>query len=221
MIDTLQHEARLARTLWAGTIRKQFQTLELEDRPCSDAVSDSIALFCQALRRLDGCALSLIMARSLCAAGDAEAAGRVLSRDAACRSCVDTWLDVLTGEYPFPEIFPLFSSRALHPIHLHTVPGGTVWVLDFDRILLADTACHELILFQTLRTLTEKISNVWKRSDGKGVLGIKGLKRVLRGQSVRNMQNEAQCTAYIQDVLAREAVKACWSAVPSVLLIDL
>ncbi len=220
MIDTLQHQTLQARSLWSETIRKRFRRLELTDRPAADAVSESLAVFCQAHYQMNERSLSLLMARSFYAAGDVEAADRILSSDESCSACAASWLNVLSGEYLFPELFPLFSSRALYPLHLHVAFDGTAWVLDFDRVLLTDADRHELILFQTLHMLLEKVSNVWKRSNGSGTLGVKGLRRVLRRQTPHRPKDAAQFLTYMQDVLSQQAATARWASVPSVLLLD-
>jgi hypothetical protein len=166
---------------------------------------------------MPGHTLSLLMARSFCVTGDAEAAGRILRHDRAHRSYAESWLEVLSSEYPFPELYPLFSSRALRPQNLTS--AGTVWVLDFDKVQLTEADRHELILFQTVRVLTEKVSNVWKKSSGQGTLGIKGLARLTN--FVRGRQSARQLTSHVCDVLALRAQKNGWRVAPAVLLVDL
>jgi len=163
--------------------------------------------------------LSLLMARSFCVIGDSEAAGRILRHDHAHRLHADTWLDVLTVKYPFPELYPLFSARILRPQDLNSV--GCTWVLDFDAIDLSEADRHELIFFQTVRVLTEKVSNVWKKSNGQGALGIKGLRRMTNFMRPRGAQTSAQLFNHILDVLTRCANENGWDQAPAVLQIDL
>lgn len=217
MIDTHQSRRLEERQLWSGYVQQLFQTLEIHDRAAAPDITESLAVFCQHNTRMPEHTLSLLMARSFCATGDAEAAGRILRHDRAHRSHAESWLEVLSAEYPFPELYPLFSSRALRPQNLTS--AGTVWVLDFDKVRLTEADRHELILFQTVRVLTEKVSNVWKKSSGQGTLGIKGLARLTK--FVRGRQPARQLTGHIRDVLALRAQKNGWSAAPSVLLVDL
>lgn len=216
MIDTHQSRRLAERQLWSGCVRKIFQTLEIDDRAAATDITESLAVFCQHQNRMPQEGLSLLMARSFCISGDAVAAGRILHHDRVCRPHASDWLDVLSADYPFPELYPLFSSRVLRPQRLAS--AGTVWVLDFDQLQLTEADRHELILFQTVRVLTETVSNVWKKSDGRGTLGLNGMPRLT--QFVRNRNVSHQLPGHIRDVLALRAKKNGWSHVPSVLLFN-
>ena len=219
MIDTHQSRKYTSRQLWSGTIQRLFQTLELQDHTAASEISESLAVFCQAQPRIPERSLSLLMARSFCAIGDSEAAERVLCHDPAHQPHADSWMTVLTAQYPFPELYPLFSARVLRPQDLSSV--GQTWVLDFDAITLSEADRHELILFQTVRVLTEKVSNVWKKSNGQGALGIKGLRRMTRFLRPRGAQMNTQLVDHICDILVRCANENKWDQVPAVLQIDL
>jgi hypothetical protein len=217
MINVHQSRQLAERRLWSRTVQQLFQTLGINDRASAPDITESLAVFCQQSDRILGRTLSLLMARSFCITGDAEAAGRILRHDHAHRPHTDSWLEVLSAGYPFPELYPLFSSRALHPQSLAS--AGTLWVLDFDKIHLTEADRHELILFQTVRVLTEQVSNVWKKSAGRGILGVKGLARLT--QFVRNRNVSRQLLNHIRDVLTLRAQKNGWANVPDVLLFDL
>ncbi len=163
--------------------------------------------------------LSLLMARSFCVIGDSTAAKRVLCHDPLHQFHAESWLNVLTDQYPFPELYPLFSARVLRPQDLNSV--GRAWVLDFDVVPLSESDRHELILFQTVRVLTEKVSNVWKKSNGQGALGVKGLRRLTRFIRSRGVQTNAQLFDHIHDVLTRCSVENGWPQVPTLLQLDL
>ncbi len=216
MIDTHQSRRLAERQLWSGYVWKLFQTLEIDGRAAASDITESVAVFCQQQLQIPEHTLSLLMARSFCITGDADAAGRILRHDRAHRPHAESWLEVLSAGYPFPELYPLFSSRALHPQHFAS--AGTVWVLDFDRIGLAEADRHELILFQTMRVLTDNVSNVWKKSNGQGTLGVKGLLRFARFVRGRNVSH--QLLDQIRDVLALRAQKNGWTNVPAVLLFN-
>ncbi len=219
MIDAHQSRTHTSRRLWSGTIQRLFQTLELQDHTAAPEISESLAVFCQEQPRMPGRSLSLLMARSFCVIGDSEAAGRILRHDRAHRPHADTWLNVLTANYPFPELYPLFSARVLRPQDLNSV--GRAWVLDFDAVDLSEADRHELILFQTVRVLTCNVSNVWKKSNGQGALGIKGLRRLTNFMRPRGVEMSAQLFDHIRDVLTRCANENGWEQVPAVLQIDL
>lgn len=221
MIDPHATRAHSSRRLWAGTIRQLFQALDLHDRETASEISESLAVFCEQHPHVSARTLSLLMARSFCAAGDRDAADRVLRHDPAHRGHADSWLEVLSAEYPFPELYPLFGSRALRPLRLKTVGRETTWVLDLQRIHWPEADRHELILLQTLRVLTEKVSNVWSKEDGKGTLVVKGLPHLSDVILSESGRSGSQMTKYVQDVLHSCAARNGWSSAPSVLLLDL
>jgi len=216
MIDVHQSRRLAERRLWSGHVHQLFQTLEIDGHTSAPDITESLAVFCQHHTHMTEHALSLLMARSFCIAGDEEAAGRILRHDPTHRQHTDSWIEVLSAGYPFPELYPLFSSRALRPQSL--MSAGTLWVLDCDKISLTAADRHELILFQTMRVLTEKISNVWKKTEGCGTLGVKGLSKLTR---LSRSRQTTHLLGHIRDVLALRAKKNGWCAVPSVLLLDL
>lgn len=219
MIDTHQEHQQAARHLWSGTVQRLFQALDLDTRASSGEIAESLAVFCQEQPPVNTRGLSLLAARSFCAAGDREAANCILCHDRAHRTYADSWLDMLSAETPFPELYPLFSARVLHPLRLAS--AGTVWVLDFDRIHLRDADRHEMILFQTVRVLAEKISVVWKRADVPGALCVKGIERLIDFLRPRGTQTASQLLDHLRDVLACQAQQHGRSAAPAVLLLDL
>lgn len=217
MIDTHQSRRLAERSLWSGYLAELFRTLELSGHAAAPDITESLAVFCQHQACIPEHTLALLMARSFCVSGDTEAAGRILHHERAYRAHAGSWLEVLASGYPFPELYPLFSSRALRPQSMTS--AGSVWVLDFDRIRLTDADRHELILFQTVRVLTEKVSNVWKKADGRGTLGVKGLTRL--EESVRGRPPAQRLIGHIRDVLNLCSQKNGWTGVPAVLLFDL
>ena len=228
MIDRHATRAHSARRLWVGTVQRLFEALDLHERKTAPDVSESLAVFCEQHPHMPGHTLSLLMARSFCVVGDRDAAGRVLLHDRAHRTHADSWLEVLSGEYPFPELYPLFSTRVLRPLRLQTVGKEAVWVLDLEKMHLSEADRHEMILLQTLRMLTEKVSNVWKpvppkaaKQGGQGTLVVKGLPRVTDFLRQRTGCAAPQMIGYLQDVLHRCARRNGWSSTPSVLLLDL
>lgn len=217
MIDVHQNRRLAERSLWSGYVTNLFRALELSEHAAAPEITESLAVFCQHHAQIPEHTLSLLMARSFCVSGDPDAAGKILRHDRAHRAHTGSWLEVLASGYPFPELYPLFSSRALRPQSLAS--AGAVWVLDFDRIRLTEADRHELILLQTVRVLTEKVSNVWKKAGGRGTLGIKGLARL--EPSVRGRQPAQQLTGHIRDVLNLCSQKNGWAVAPAVLLFDL
>lgn len=222
MIDPQVSRSRSARRLWAGHVRHLFQAMDLDERAGASDISESLAAFCEQHPHMPSHTLSILMARSFCATGDYEAAGRILHHDRAHRAHAGPWLSALSAEYPFPELYPLFSTRALRPLTLKTVRAEAVWVLDLDKIHLTDADRHEMILLKTLRVLTEKVSNVWKKSEGRGALVVKGLPRVTHFMNSRCKTTAGpDAVRYLQAVLQHRAANNSWTSVPSVLLLDL
>jgi hypothetical protein len=221
MIDSYAIQAHSGRGLWSGVVKRFFQTLDLHERETASNISESLAVFCEQHPHMSHHALSLLAARSFCVVGDREAARHVLSRDRKHEAHADVWLEVLSAEYPFPELYSLFQSRTLRPLHLKTVGGEFTWVLDLEQIRLSAADLHEMLLQQTLRVLTEKVSNIWNKADGKGTLVVKGLPRVSGLIHSRGERGASQMVRYLQDVLHRCAERNDWAFVPSVLLLDL
>jgi len=213
MIDVLQQKILNERRQWSGCVQRFLQRAEIESHETAAAVTESLAVFCQGRAQIQGHELSLLTARAFCAAGDEYSAGRILHRDRAYRPHTTSWLEILSARYPFPELFPLFSARALRPIRLTT--AGVFWMLDFSKLNFAGAEQHELILFQTLRRLIEKISGVWNESAGAGRLGIKHL------STLTAVAGEQQLIEYIGTVLEHCARRNGWKNSPQLLLIDL
>ena len=213
MIDVVQKQILDERQIWSGCVRRLLTTVEIEPHETSDAIAESLAVFCQGRTQIQQRELSLLTARAFCAAGDSTSAEKILYHERTYRPHTGSWLQILSARYPFPELHPLFSSRALRPLQLAS--AGTLWIFDFAQIHFHGAERHELILFQTVRRLIEKISCVWNESDGGGTLGIKNFSR-LSGAA-----GEEQLLEYIRDVLNFCARKNKWNAVPELLLIDL
>ncbi|QHI68860.1 hypothetical protein [Tichowtungia aerotolerans] len=221
MIDQQAAWSRSSRLLWAGHLQRLFETLELQEHRGAAEISQSLAAFCEQHSHMSDSALSLLMARSFCATGDRDAAIRILQHDHVHRPHTDLWVDVLSAEYPFPELYALFSSRVLRPFRLATVGRQATWILDLGQIRLPEAARHEIIFLKTLRVLTEKISNVWKKPNGQGTLVVKGCPRLMGFVQPMSGCSPSEITGYIQDVLCGCARRNRWASVPSVLLLDL
>ena len=213
MIDLVQSRQLAERQLWARTVWRSFQALNIDQRAAAPDVSESLAVFCQQSPRMSDHALALLMARSFCISGDADAAGLILRHDRVYGSHTESWLDVLSSDGPFLDLYPLFSARIVHPQRLRS--AGTLWVLDFNFIPLTSADQHELILLQAVRVLTERVATVWEKADGRGTLGVKGLARLA------SFVRSTALHQYICDVLALCARTKGWSSTPDVLRLDL
>lgn len=220
MIDQQTARSDAARRVWAGHVRRLFETLQLVDRD-ADEISEGLAAFCEQQPHMAGHMLSLLMARSFCAIGDLDAALCVLQHDHTYNRHTELWLEVLSAEYSFPDLHPLFNARALRPLRLATAGQRAVWVLDLKKVALLEADRHEMILLQTLRVLAEKVSNVWRKTDGQGTLVVKGLSHLAAFIHPSSEICSSQITGYLQDILCRCASRNGWKSVPSVLLLDL
>jgi hypothetical protein len=190
-----------------------FQPLKIDHDDLFLHAAESVAAFCQDCGEVSDHSLSLLMARSLFTVGEMNAAAQVLKSDRLHGSYTESWMSILSSEYPFPELYPLFASRALRPLKL-TV-SEALWVLDFNRIKRTNADDTELALFQTLRRLIETVSNLWKKENGCGTLGLKGLDSFVSSIGIRPFVD------HVQAVLHRCARENRWEQAPSVLLIDL
>ncbi len=217
MIDAQRTHQLATRRFWSGTVRHLFQALEIDQRISAEEIAESLAVFCQQYGFISGHTLSLLMARSFCVTGDADAAGQILRHDRTHCPHTATWLHALSSESLFPELYSLFSTRVLHPSHLASV--GPLWILDLNKVQLTEADCHELILFQTVRVLIEKISILWKESDGVGTLGVKGLHRTMGQFCGRSLSQ--RLLDYMRATLIHCAEKNRWDNTPSILLMDL
>jgi hypothetical protein len=209
MIDS--RSAKPARSVWSGTVQHIFRSVGLDAHSQAPEISESLAVFCEEHPRVSAQALSLLMARSFVMTGDASAADRVLRHDRTHSDYADNWLSVLSDEYPFPELFPLFAARALRPLRLHSALRQSTWLLDFSNIRLSEADRHEMILLQTVRVLTEKVSSVWKKTNGCGVLVVKG---------VSHLMDNDPLIRHMHAVLDRLAIQSGWSDRPMLLQMD-
>ncbi|HKL22321.1 MAG TPA: hypothetical protein VJ904_10970, partial [Tichowtungia sp.] len=75
MIDSVAARKTSARRLWSGHFQRVLRTLDLDGRETANEIRESLAVFCQQHPHVSGRAISLLMARSFCAAGDRDAAG--------------------------------------------------------------------------------------------------------------------------------------------------
>ncbi|MBM4152779.1 MAG: hypothetical protein FJ220_04565 [Kiritimatiellaceae bacterium] len=215
MIDLCASRNRMARDLWAGHVQQLFHALALEDSWLAQEVAQSVAVFCQQQPYVPRHILSVLLARSFYVLGDEETAIRLLKHDAVHRVNFEAWLDILSVDVPFSTLYPFLSSRVLHPQHLTSV--GTLWIVDLNAIRVTDADRHELIVFQTIRTLIEQISVVWKKSGGRGTLGIKGLYRWVPDPHDRKGINPY--STHIRDVLSQRAITNGWKYRPDVIFL--
>jgi len=218
MIDKHQRTQLAARRIWSGYLDRLFERLDLAG--CSEApeVSESVAVFCQQHARLNTSGISLLAARSFCATGELRAAEKILNHDRTHRRYAARWLETLSSDYPFPELYPLFASRALRPAELVSMGEGNLWILDLSRIERNEAQAHEMLLFKTLRVLTEKMACLWKKTEGHGALGVKNLRL---WTAFAPPALTGQLFTHLQDVLAYEAKSRGWTNTPAVSMIDL
>lgn len=217
MIDLLQTRSQSTRQIWSGTAQQLFRSLDLEDRPATPEISESIAAFCEQHPHMPQHAFALLAARCFLMIDDDDAAIRILQDNRQHRRYLETWITALASSKSFPKLFPLFLSRALRPLSLTSAPDSQTWLLDFEKVRLTASDRHELLLYLTLRTLIENVSNVWNSTEGEGVLVIKGLPRMGRWLHINS---SAEFLDYIRDTLSCCSQENGWIATPSILLLD-
>lgn len=214
MIDLVQKGEMEAQRVWTETVRRMFASARVADRPMAGDVAEGVALFCLQRKGVPACGLSLVAARSFCAAGDPEAAEQILCADRMHRRHAASWLDAISAGEHFASLFPLFAARVLRPQHLAS--AGAMWVLDFTRVQMTEADANDLALYATVRQLTEWTVPIWERTGGRGTLGLRGLIAMTRGMGATDLPFRLRDHAAA--VLARCARKNGWAETPAVLL---
>lgn len=215
MMDRQQNRGAAEREVWNRSVQRYLRTLQIHEHPFANEIAESLAVFCQQQNRLSSQSLSLLAARSFCAAGDEKTADRILHGDRRHRLFASVWLDTLSPGCPFSELYPLFSSRVLRPQTLQS--SGTLWVLDFNRIHFPDEAKHEILLCQTARILAERTCCLWGKTGGAGTLGLKGLFTLAETFRLKNIPHEIR--DHLNAVLKHSARLRNWPHTPETLLL--
>jgi len=214
------------RDAWSEHLRNVFLALEIPSGTVADNLAASIAMYCrnfhpQGLRSPD---LKLLISRAFCAVGDRAAARRVLESMQPHRRHVSRWLEILSELHHFPELLPYFSLGVIRPADWAGARLDRMWTLDFGRLRLSEAERHEMMLYRSIRVILEKMFVFWDAAGGEGILGVKDLSALnveTGGREKQTLTTADDLLGYIADLLGRQQAPRKWSAVPSVLNLDL
>lgn len=121
----------------------------------------------------------------------------------------------------------IVRSRVMRRGETETRRDGTLYVLDLGRLAENSGAALEVVLFQDLRALIESIVDLFERTGGRGVLGIKGLKHYLAQRLCVERQSRAlkglvrEAVQFVEAVLESESHRREWANVPDLIRVDL
>ena len=207
---------------WTIHLKEVFHALEIPPGTLADNISASVAVYCrqfhpQGVQRSD---LVLLVARAFCAVNDRAAAERVLGSLQPHRHHVSRWLEILSELHHFPALLPYFSLGIIRPADWAGAQLDRMWVLDFDRLVLADSEKHEMTLYRSIRAIIESLFVFWDATDGEGVLGLKGLASLNVEKSSRQKQTLTETDDlldYISDLFLQEKTRRSWQAIPTLI----
>ena len=77
------------------------------------------------------------------------------------------------GEKQAAHRLLVFGSGLVHPSEWEVTGGDDVWTLDLRQITVRDDSALELVFFGSLNIVLGSIADVWERSQGRGVLGLR------------------------------------------------
>ncbi len=69
-----------------------------------------------------------------------------------------------------------FGSAVVYAGQWHAAPNEPVWILNVGRLIGPGELGMEILLFERLRLLLESFADVWDRTGGRGVLGLRDLR---------------------------------------------
>lgn len=211
---------------WTAHLQEVFQTLEIPKGPVADNVAASVAMYCRechphGVQRAD---LVLLIARAFSAIHERGVAERALSSMKPHNRHVDRWLEILSELDHFPELLPYFSIGVIRPADWAGAQLDRMWTLDFSILKLSDAEKHEMMLYRTIRAIVDHMYVFWDTTSGEGVLGLKGLDTLNVEEGRKPKQTLTQrddLLEYITDLFLQQKAAREWSAIPSLLNLDL
>jgi len=120
----------------------------------------------------------------------------------------------------------LFGSGLVRPAEWEFVGGCEVWTLDLKQITVKHSAMLEIVFFNGLNIVLSSVSEVWEKSSGCGVLGLRHVCRtateLLGGGSRQGVAALAdEIKSRCRDKLAQIGAERNWKSVPEVVNLDL
>jgi len=77
------------------------------------------------------------------------------------------------GEKQAAHRLLVFGTGLVRPSEWEVTGSEAVWTLDLRRMSVRDDAALELVFFNSLHIVLSSIAEVWDRSEGEGVLGLR------------------------------------------------
>ena len=98
-----------------------------------------------------------------------------------------------------------------------------VCVLSLDRLRYGDDDIPEMSLPFALRHLIKRLASVWHKDDGRGILGLRGMRR-WKEYGAWSYQGQTGSRALVdccKDILAFEGRARDWSHTPQVVVMEI
>ncbi|MEE9367837.1 MAG: hypothetical protein V3V05_03125 [Pontiella sp.] len=211
---------------WVEHLQEIFQSLDIPPGTMADNVAASVAMYCrqfhaQGVQRSE---LVLLIARAFCAVNDRGAAERVLKSLQPHSRHITRWLEILSELHQFPSLLPYFSVGVIRPAEWAGAELDRMWILDFERLVLAEDEKHEMMLYRSIRAILESIFIFWDATQGEGILGLKGLASLNLEEKMKKSQTITatdDLLDYIATLFIQQRDARNWNAVPSLLNLDL
>ena len=119
--------------------------------------------------------LLLLVAKGLSGIGRLEEAKAILKNEDRYTHFTESWLSSFDYIDNFSSLFPFFSRGVVLPGNWSGLQEEFMWVLDLNRLVIAEQELHEMMVYQSIQVLLKQIIILWGSSSGKGVLAIRGL----------------------------------------------
>ena len=129
------------------------------------------------------------------------------------------------GEGEVAHRLLLFGTGFVCPSEWEVSGGDAMWIVDLKQITVRQDAALELIFFNCLNIVLDAVAEVWDRTRGKGVLGLRHVSAA--ASALLNTDNKRDLAGF-----AREVKEACsnrleqlrgerdWSSAPVVMDLD-
>lgn len=142
---------------------------------------------------------------------------RAVGEDHAAQACSgDRQSPALETAAQFREVPPalwgVFASRLVRPSRWLVDDGKVIWILDLSRFRFDTDLCLELAFHQAIRSILYAVAEIWDRTAGSGILGLRGVAKCDR--SVADVQT------LCRDLLERISSERGWVLEPQVLNLD-
>ena len=169
--------------------------------------------------------MALLLSRALWCLGEKELARLIVNRQRLDSTRADLFLADPDKAAVSMDAWSLMDSRLVRPSQWTVENQSAVWVLDFTRIRMAPQDFVELVFLQGLRILLERTAEIWDVTDGRGVLGLKGLRAWLSERKKTGARSSRaamkEIADFCRDVMGKNREKRAWAACPRVIHLDI